>query len=210
MKMARGLQSPSPDQMYNQARVRLPNYSEVIWQPLYDYQVLSASAVSSQRFFATPIGQSNKTIVDTNMQLSGQLSKGQAFMVTGIQVEMYPGVALNTAAQSEFLQDVYNFYNTGALKLTIGSKDYIVQGNLLKFAPVNFFDGFAAVSDTTAATLNSYAFLRPGGREYSVRELLLEPNMSFNVELLNLPALPSTVAGKVGVTLNGFLARNAQ
>jgi len=204
--MRRGLSVKSPSSAFRQNRVNLPNMSEGIWQPLYDYQTKTAAATATQRFFIDPIGTVGKTQADTNMELSGQIPKGQAFLITGIQVELYPGELVGQATIAEFADDVYDFYKGGALKLKIGSKDYVTQGNLMKFAPVNRL-GVSGSSGTTAV---NYLYACATGREFAIKDLLLESNQNFSVELLELAALPSTNDARVGVTLNGFLYRNAQ
>lgn len=202
----RGLTPRSPQSVFKSARVNLPNDVQAIWNPLYDYQTLAAAGATSQRFFIVPNGQNGKTIVDTNMDLSGQMSKGQMFEVTGIQVELYPGVAINGTAASAFADDVYDFYKGGALKFTIGQKEFVTQGNLMKFAPVNRLGIFAA----TTVTTDSYVYCTATGREFSIAGLMLESNQNFSVELIDLAALPSGEDARVGVSLNGFLYRNAQ
>ena len=198
----RGLKRPpSPEQLLKTNRVNLPNESEAIWQPLYDYQEKVADAVSTQRFFQTPVGQAGKDVADTNMELAGQIPKGQAFLITGIQVEFFP----ETSAQAgtSYVDDVLTFYKSGALILTIGSKEFAKQGNLMKFSPVNRLVIEGDVSDG-ANTITAAA----GGREYSVNGLTLESSQNFNVDLVDLPATIN--AARVGVTLNGWLYRNAQ
>lgn len=214
MPEARGLKSPgSPQSAFNRARVNIPGMSEVIWNPLYDYQTKTSAATSRQRFFQEPIGgSSGKTIVDTNMELNGQIPKGQAFVITGIQVELLPGIDVSGAAlDNQFADDIYAFYQSGALKLTIGSKDWIVQGNLMKFPPTNRLAVQAATSITNAAdTADNYVYSVAAGREFAVKDLLLESSQNFNVELIDTAALPSGVDARLGVTLNGWLYRNAQ
>lgn len=211
--MSRGLPSPgSPQSQFNANRVNLPGYSEVIWNPLYDYQTKSSSATAQQRFFLEPQGgASNKTLVDTNMTLAGQIPKGQAFLITGIEVDFFPGEdPLQEAVDNDFINDVYAFYKTGALILTIGSKDYVQQAPLMKFPPSHRLAVDAAAATTATTTTIEFAYATACGREFAIRDLLLESNQNFNVTLINMPALPSAVDGRVGVTLNGFLYRNAQ
>lgn len=212
MAESRGIRSVSPEGMLKRGRVNIPGMQETIWQPLYDYQTKVAAAVNSQRFFVDPIGTGGKTIADTNMELSGQIPKGQVFMITGIQVELYPGVSINTAAASSYADDIRAFYQAGALKLKIGSKDFVVQGNLMKFPPVNrLATESSVISDSAAAPLIiSYQYAVAAGREFAVAGLTLESNQNFSVELLELAALPSGQPARIGVTLNGYLGRNAQ
>lgn len=210
-KVSRGLSAGSPQSWFRNNRVNLSNYTDVIYNPLYDYQTKAATATQSQRFFQEPIGgPSGKTLVDTNMTLNGQIPKGQAFLITGVMIDFFPGVKISTTAVDDnFADDVYDFYKTGALVLTIGSKEWVFQAPLLKFPPVNklFVDG--ATATTVAATTQNYLYSAACGRPFNIEPLLLESNQNFNVELQSTAALPSTNAGRVGVTLDGFLSRNA-
>jgi hypothetical protein len=206
-----GLNPDSTKQIFNKSRVNIPGLTEVIYQPFYDYQTLLAAGTTSQRFFQIPVGQAGRTFSDTNMELAGQIPKGQAFEITGVQFEIYPvgataATTINAAVASKFADDVYNVLKGGHLILNIGSKEFIKQGNLFKFPPVNrmWMD-----SSTTVAT-DRYVYASGGGRQYQVAPLLLESNQNFGVEIKDIAALPSGNNAKIGVTLNGFLHRNAQ
>jgi hypothetical protein len=213
--MARGLRNPpSPSQINAEYSVNVPNMSYATYEPLYDYQTKTQAATPEQRFFVDPVGTSGKTIADTNMELSGQIPAGQRFVITGIQVELYPDVAINGAtASNAFLEDVYEFYRNGALILRIGSIEIIRQGNLMKFAPVNRLSGTAAVgvaNDATGAAIlhSSQVYGQAAGREYAVNNIELLANQNFSVSLVGGAALSATA--RVGVTLNGWKYRNAQ
>lgn len=206
MSEQRGLQAPSIRRVFRTSRVNVPNMTESIWQPLYDYQTLPAAGATQQSFFQVPIGQGGKTLNDTNMELAGQIPAGQAFQITGIQVELYPGVDVDAGAATQFADDVYNFYKSGNLILRIGSKDFIRQGNLMKFAPVNRL----SVDSATGLAAQTISYAAAVGREYVTDGLLLESSQNFSVQLNNLAALPSAQNARLGVTLNGFLFRNAQ
>lgn len=202
---SRGLTSPvSPASQRNNNAVRIPSMSGAIWEPRYDYQTKTAAATSQQTFFQTPIGQNNRTISDTNMISAGQLPLGNRFAITGIQVELYPAEDLTGAALSEFANDVQKFYNSGALILTIGNKDFATQAPLNKFPPVNHLA--VMTSSGTDAVNTTYA--TAVGREYQTPQMYIESNESFSVKLLDMPAL--SAAARVGVTLNGWLYRDVQ
>jgi len=205
-RLARGLAAPNVNDMFRRARVMIGDKIESVEQPLYDYQTLAAAGASTQKFFQTPQGQGGKTLADTNMELAGQLPKGQAFAIMGIQVEVLPGLSVDNATATEFANDVYNVLKGGALRLHIGSKSYVDQGNLMKFPPVNRLAGTAA----TGVAAQQIQYFTGAGREFSVIDMLLESSQNFNVELLELAALPSGVDARIGVTLNGVLFRNAQ
>lgn len=202
----RGLRNQNIGHSIRTARVNLPGAVESIWNPLYDYQVLAAAGATNQAFFQVPIGQAGKTLVDTNMDLAGQIPKGQTFKITGVQIEVFPGVVVDSATATQFANDMYATLKTGALVLKIGAKEYIRQGCLMKFPPVNRMAG----DNATGLTTQTISYFSAAGREFTVEDMLLESSQNFGVTLQGLPALPSGVAGRIGVTLNGFLFRNAQ
>lgn len=206
MSNTRGLPNQNIGHAIRNSRVNIPGVVASQWWPLYDYQVKTAAATAQQSFFQQPIGAAGKTLNDTNMDLAGQIPKGQTFQITGIQVELYPGVELDTAAATLFCNDVYDFYKTGTLTLTIGSKDYVRHGNLLKFAPVNRLAGQVA----TGLVTQQISYMAAAGREFTVEKLLIESSQNFSVVLKDMAALPSGQPARLGVTLNGYLFRNAQ
>jgi len=202
----RGLQAPSYGEMVREGSVNIAGKVESIWQPLYDTVTYAAAGAASTLLFQTPLGQSGKTLQDTNMELAGQLPKGQNFAMTGVQVELLPGVNPEGAAITNFSNDVWNFYKSGALVLRIGAKDFIRQGNLMKFAPVNRLAGQVA----TGLAAHQLGYMQAAGREFAVADLMLESNQNFSVEIQNGAALTSGTAARLAVTLNGFIYRNAQ
>jgi len=202
MKKQLGLSAMPVNKAFQMARVNLPNQVQTLYSPLYDYQQKTAAATQVQRFFSTPNGSNGKTEADTNLTLNGQLPKGQAFVVTGVQVEYFPDIDINTeAAESQYADDILKFYSSGYLDFKIGSASYVQQGNLMKFPPIN---RLAIASGSATQKLYGVAT----GREYNTINLLLESSQDFSVELRDLAATSTT--GKIGVTLNGILYRNAQ
>lgn len=212
-----GMSAPTVRSVSNRARVNVPNLAGAVWWPLFDKQVLAATAVGQQTFFAVPIGQGGKTATDTNMELAGQIPAGQRFIITGIGVHIFPGVlpgvgsaAAGVAAVNGFANDVYSVLRTGRLKLTIGAKDYVNHGPLMRFPPANRLDTDAANATTVAATTMNFAYAAACGSAFATFDTELMANQNFSVTLFDLPALPSTVAGTVVVDLYGWLYRNAQ
>ena len=118
----RGLNRPSVTQAFDTSRVNLPGAVESIWQPIYDYQVLASAGATAQTFFQVPIGQAAKTLNDTNMDLAGQLPKGQTFQITGVQVEILPFDNISATTEQNFSDDVYTTTRQGYLILRIGSR----------------------------------------------------------------------------------------
>lgn len=202
----RGLNPQNFKRAMDTSRVNIPGVVESIYEPRYDYTALPAIGSAAISFFQTPIGQSGKTLADTNMELAGQIPKGQAFQITGVQVEFYSGADIDAAARNQYANDVMAVYKSGALILRIGSKEFIRQGNLMSFPPVSRLDGTSA----TGLAAQTISYFSAAGREFAIEKLLLESNQNFGVTLTDLPALPSGLAGRIGVKLNGYLFRNAQ
>lgn len=211
--MQRGLPATDPKKWFQNARVNNPDSMEVIWQPLYDSITVPSAGSNALRLFQNPIGQNSKTIADTNMELGGQIPKGQAFKVTGIEVLLFPAGAIYGAVAPDVSNDVQAFYSGGALRLQIGSKDFTTQAPLLRFPPSVRQGGYGALQTkqaTAADAVSAIDYSAACGREFSVVDLLLESSQNFNVTLLEVPALPSGQDATVFVTLNGYLARNQQ
>lgn len=221
--------------------VNRPGQQEVIRQPLYDTAVYATAGSTGISFFATPIGQGAsaspgnagnvKTIADTNMTLAGQLPAGQNFMVEQIEVDVTPGASAATTTTFTLVHpvvfavaasagtvfaaasDVNAIYQTGVLTLTIGSKNYLQDGPLKKFAPQNYVDVESSVESTSATvgqTLVSTA--RALGKPYNIVPVTLVSTQNFNVTL-NWPVVVATPSGfnaAVRCTLNGYLFRNSQ
>jgi hypothetical protein len=212
----RGLPSTNPVEWFNRDRVNIPNMLEVIWQPLYDTLTYPATGINSLIFFQEQIGKGTppKTLTETNMELDSQLPKGQAFKVTGIQIEFY--TLANSASATipggytaAWDQDVYVLSKSGSLKFRIGSKNYLEQAPLGKFPPVQSIKSEAMIYGQNAAR-SAITYAAFAGREFAVVPKLLESTQNFNIELNDLPALPSGANAKIVVRLNGYLGRNAQ
>lgn len=214
---------------------------EGIRQSLYDFNLYPTAGTNQILGFAQPQGQgittavgvaagSAKNIADTNMELSGQLPAGKAFLVTSIEVLFFPGsvstastytlvspALFNAAAAATVaaqIADVNIFYQSGSLRFFIGSKNYLEEAPLMRFPPKAQFKLDAAVA-SNSATVGEVAMttMRVAGRPYMVEPpVLLENNQNFNVQL-NWPALvamPSGFNARVGIILDGYLYRNSQ
>ncbi|MDH5654202.1 MAG: hypothetical protein OEZ39_20285 [Gammaproteobacteria bacterium] len=216
--MKKGLAAPSL-QTQRRYRVNRRGQFETVYQPLYDFTTYAAAGQTSLTFFQTPIGQSGKTYADTNMESAGQLPSPKSMMVTAISVVFFPGSAVNATGALTTTgvnwEDVNTVHKSGFLKLFCGSKDFIIDGPIGKFPPPFRLTGAAAMADasTAAADLHSqidYASMT--GITYQIVPITIPPNQNFNVTL-NWPtavALPSTVAGRIGIILDGFLTRLSQ
>lgn len=210
-------------------RVTVPGVSDEIFSPLYDFATYAAAGQTQLNFFSTPIGQGTtsapgasgpKTEADTNMQNAGLLPKGNRFYLTGLEVLFFPGspigaggVADATAAQ--FVQDMYAIGKSGWMRLRIQNRDYVLDGPLCVFPPIERLDGFAAMCTnltTGAATFSQVDYASWAGVPYQIVPTFIESNQFFGVQM-NWPiavATPSTIAARIGVRLRGRLIRDAQ
>ncbi|MGH6629080.1 MAG: hypothetical protein ACREB3_05045 [Burkholderiales bacterium] len=181
----------------------------------------------------------SKSEADTNMRLAGQLPALLNFVMQSIEVTFDPGsvstantytpvkqgigagVADAAAAQAllEKGNDPETFYRSGFLKLTIGSKDYLLEAPLGAFPPKTqtIVDAALAESTGTAALAfgNALTLVKTNraGRPYLVQpNISLMSNQNFVVSL-NWPGVVATPSGfnaRVGVILDGFTYRASQ
>lgn len=218
-------QPPSLDslQRYNP---NLPNSVEGIWQPFYDFQTYAAAGQTELLFFQVPQGQSSKTRGDTNMTNAGMFPSPTAFFVTGIMVPFFPGndpsVASISAqrALANWEDAIRVAEQSSYLEFSIGSKIYLTDAPLGKFPPNFTVGGVAAVTmaimPTTAGLTapvlpqTDVNFARAQGRYYEITPFLIPATQNFQVALRWPVAITVTVAGRIGVILDGFWFRNSQ
>jgi len=79
--------------------------TEILRQPIYDTQSISAGAVAvgtQYNLFSVPVGSSSKTLLDTNMTVAGQLPYSEA-SIHGIRIHVYTrgsaGIGVNNYNQ---------------------------------------------------------------------------------------------------------------
>lgn len=226
---------------FDAGRVTNLAQSEIIRQSLYDHQIYPAAGSNQLNFFQVPVGQgitsalgavatTAKTLADTNMALSGQLSSGLSFVIESIEVLFYPGsvstantftvdaltffLAAASAVPTAQVDDVNAFYQSGYLQLTILQKAYLTEAPLMRFPPKAFLSMDAAIASNSATTSEvGIACARASGRPYYMDPTLtLQPAMNFVVSLVwpGLVALPSTFNARVGVVLDGGYLRASQ
>jgi len=206
---------------------------DAIWAPLFDYQSYGTQGGTQFNFFTAPIGQGTtsapgasgtKTIADTNMTSAGQLTKGNKFFCTGIEMLLFPGIepgrgSVALADVGLFVDDIYAIGKSGNLEFKVGSdRWYAKDGPLNMFPPTTRMAVSSAIAvtndtDSTATSVveeTQYACW--SGEPYSITPVMIDDNQGFQVQL-NWPvavAPPSTVAPRIGVRLRGYLIRNAQ
>ncbi len=193
-------------------RVTNPNFSEAIWQPLYDYNIYPAAGAQSLGFFQQPVAAgitsalgatagTPKTTSDTNMSLAGTLPSGMNFLATGIDVAFYPGsvgtantytvatftffAAANAATVPAPVNDVNTFYQSGRLEFTVLDKKYLTLTPLIHFVPQAAFELSGAMGTTSAtAGETGFATARPTGTPFTLQPPIgLLPAVNFDVTL---------------------------
>lgn len=224
-----GRRGVTPDQLAAH-RTTVAGVADAIWSPLYDYQAYAAAGALALQFFAVPQGQGTtsalnatgaKTLADTNMQVAGQLPRGNRFLAVGIEVEFWPGNvpgslgAASATTVGRNMNDCYNVLKSGSLTFNIQQRIYAQDAPLMKFPSQTRLTGVAAISDATTAAAAQNAqidYATAAGAGYSIIPVYIESTQFFSVTL-NFPALVptvSTAAGRIGVRLLGNLIRDAQ
>jgi hypothetical protein len=232
MNGVQGRRGVTPEQLA-QHRTTVAGVADAVWSPLYDYQAYATAGFLQASFFAVPQGQGTtsspgatgpKTIADTNMQVAGQLPRGNRFLCVGIEVEFFPGsnpglslTAAPTEAQTaRNWDDVYAVMKAGSLTLNIQQRVYAQDAPLMKFPTQTRLTGVAAnTSNNTTTTTVGYQqieYATTAGAGYSIIPVYIESTQFFNV-VIAFPALvptPSAVDARIGVRLLGNLIRDAQ
>jgi hypothetical protein len=170
---------------------------EKIFYPFYDSITLGAADLAAT-LFQLPVGQSSKTLFDTNMRLAGQLQQPQTFDILALWISALPGAsAANVIALSK-----------GSLSLILGHKSYhevllpaLTSGGGLN---VNTAQSNAAVAAPIYANFGS-----PNSRNlYTLKyPIPIEAGEHFRVELV-WPVAPGAL--KIYVGLEGTLGRAIQ
>lgn len=181
---------------------------EVIWNPLYEYQVYPTGGQTLLTFFQSPVGSIAGGLSTTNIRSAGQLPRPQEFLITGVQVTFEVGAVVGQAAAAvqSNLQDTFDVSNSGNLDLFIGSKSYLTD------APIGVFpQQWGIQNDNAAGATIASDYSRPVGRYYQITPVKLTANQNFNVTL-NWPegAVAIVTQAVIGVRLDGFLYRLSQ
>lgn len=188
---------------------------ETIDQPVYDsFSVAANTAFPKTVLFQTPIGQSGKTLAQTNMIQAGQLVNPQKLIVRAIRV----WVANNVTPT-----DLNNFLQNVSFTLTVGKKpmlecipaflpaacgavvNSIAQvGTAPAGSAVSYSTG-NGIADTRAAFTLNNPFAIETGESFNVT---LNPETGFNTQAntTNPPGVGMTVY----VVLDGDLYRGVQ
>lgn len=192
---------------------------EASTQPLYDFQAYAATGQTSLTFFQTPVGQSSKTLANTNMQSAGMLPAPQQFLIQGVGVRYISGLAANVigaSAANSALNDTNAILRAGVFQLSISSKTYLTTFPLSELPCRAYVAGAAALSDSTTAGAGQASKITLAweiGDVFRPNPLLLTPTMNFQAQIIwpTAVAIPSADASaQIGVYLYGTIYRPPQ
>lgn len=218
-----GLNIAAPPMTQELARygVNVQNVSQVIWQPLYDYQVYPSAGQQQFTFFQAPLGQGGRTYEDTNMESAGQLPNPKRMLVTGIEIGFISGAVTTSLAPTARptatqISDLYAVADRGHLQFFVGSKSLLDEAGLVNFPRgVRAYNEPALADSTTAAAegLSVIDYATFVGRPYRITPVELIANQNFRITV-NFPnglvAMPSGEDGRICCRLLGYQYRLAQ
>lgn len=220
--------------------VGLKGKIELIWQPIYDWNIYPTAGILNLPFFATAQGQGQsaqpiaaaavKSPADTNLTQAGTLPAPQSFWCDGIEVQIDAGstatanlfanavptffAAAEAAAISAPLNDWVVIARSGTLAFSIMQKNYYQDGPLYRF-PQRAAARIDAGVANTSATTSELGIAMPYSFGKPVRFIPgwgIKTTTNFGVTL-SWPAVRATASGfnaRIGVFLNGWLFRAAQ
>jgi len=218
-------------QDFSKYQVGINGKMELIWQPLYDWNIYPLAGVAQILAFNTQQGQGNsaqpiaaaapKSAADSNLQISGMLPAPQAYWVEGIEVQVDPGgtatanlyavapesVFLGTAAAASTttLNDANRILRSGLLTMTIMQKVYYQESPLYRLPPrTNVkYAGDVAICGTNAqpGSLATMQALAEGQGVHLDPGLGIASMTNFGVTLSWPGLVPTTAPG------SGFNAR---
>jgi hypothetical protein len=197
----------------------VPGAADVQNWVFYDSQTYAQAGQAALTFFQQPLGQSGRTLQDTNFPGAGALPAGMTFTLQEIMVRLLPGAAVlpgsfGAQAAPNFLLDEWKFRRSGVLELDIANKTYAQDAPLDRFPMDVGIDGFGAAADATTAGANLQTLINYGvarGRIWRVADTQLAPQVNFSIKL-SWPNGVQTIsaAGVAMVYMKGVLSRFVQ
>lgn len=222
------------------------NQQDVIHDYLYDWQPYAAGGQVKLAFFNEAINSGTslfdatqkKSYEDTNMEQSGVMARGEAFLVKHICLRFVAGLpavdavidanvlATLPAAPTFAANDEESFWNNGYGEFRVVNKIQ-ARSSIANFTPPNnrALTGASSASITNAvqAVIVDAAgmsieiagtHMTNNGPLFSLASpgVMLEHNMQFNFDLnwTKAVAMPSGVAGRIEAMLHGIRMRVSQ
>ena len=175
-----------------------PGLHEIITQPLYDsFTVAVSTAIPALTvLFQNPVGQSSKTLLQTNMLAAGQLPAPQKFSVRAIRLGF---------RNDAFITDVIGLLYGNWVNFKVSQKPYLQCPAALLTAGFGAYMPAISQVGATAPTGTLVAYLTSSGTPDQrnifalSRPIQIEQNEQFSFELNQATAY--TTAAASGVTL---------
>jgi hypothetical protein len=204
---------PTPlDQQGSLSTVR-PGMVNATNEPLYSFNTYASAGQTQLTFFQTVVGSAANGYGDTNMELAGQISAGNQFEARGLEVVFQPGINTGLIQQPEanklaYGDDVLAAFSLGWVEIYTLNKLYQRMPMWL-CPPSTRLNLQSALSDTTTAAASQRSSVNYGamaGPAWDLCPFTLQPSMQFKITLnwATAQALPSGVAGRIGVVLRGI------
>jgi len=179
----------------------IPGVGDVLTQPLYDEITILNAGTAQAVFFTQPVGQGGKTLLNTTMQLAGQIQAGYNMKVLAIAVNFRIGA---------LLVNLKTILDTGFMQFNIGSKWW--WQSPLRFLPGGV--GVIGASDLGAVAAGNSVFSHGTADPraiYTLRQPVeITQTESFNVTCVWTPTNTPTVDTPMTVALHGELTRTVQ
>lgn len=173
---------------------------DLLTQPLYDELPVLAAGTTQLVYFSQPVGQAGKTILNTNMQLAGQVQAGYKMNVLALAISFRLGTLRS---------NIVTCLDTAFGQFNIASKWW--WQSPLRFLPggvgLAYFSNEAAAAALQAAS-NGVADPRA---IYTLRQpIAITQTESFNFTVAYAAAVAPTVDTQMTVALHGELTRTVQ
>lgn len=198
----------------------LKGFLEIIRWTWYSFKAYPVGGNTQILYFDQNIGQATNRLADTNMQVGGQLSGGEAMLVRNIRVVPIPAGAdaFVLSGEAVALRQWYNVLTLNCwLAASVGDKVY-VQGAPLTLFPAGQGLGSAYTANVQTGTGAgpTNAALVQNGHPSNLALWETDPPMyvpstrTITVSLNWITAQAVTTAGRLGVMLDGWRIRLVQ
>jgi len=199
----------------------LKGYLEIIRWTWYSFKAYAVGGATQILYFDQNIGQATNRLADTNMQVGGQLSGGEAMLVRNVRVVPIPANAdaFVVSGPAVALTQWYNvLLNNCWLEASVGDKKYIQGAPLTLFPSGMGLGAIYTANSVVAAGLvgPTNAAVVQNGHPSNMALWETDPPMyvpstrTITVSLNWITAQAVTTAGRLGVMLDGWRIRLVQ
>ncbi len=197
------------------------NSMDVLDYVLYDTMPFAATTVRPvTTFFSTPIGgtytaTTAKTIIETNMQLQGQIPSSQYVVVKEMSFALVPIIAGADVDQNLVIQAATNILQASTIKVVLAGRSFDTEVPGSVFMPPFFAQGLNSAANgsnvgfhtSTGWMTLTYPIVIEGGAAFSVQQATGSA-IAANLTILNTASdLLATQAASLQFRMKGTLIR---